>query len=340
MSKSPVASMILALLIIMEAMNANGQTITEVLPDSVLKQQIESFKIDAVAEWHHEGGNSFLNSYHAFDLRGNMVMQLQAFGRFMNKYSFEYDEKGRRIKFVAYNNPDTSVVDYWITYQYNDVGTMVKSVMHSSKGPDQIESVTTVDTSGKYVNITDYNALNEKSVRRMYFDSVSRTLTVDIMDITQTGEIAKLATHYTVYDEYNRVVESGDVKYDDAFHAHVMTLGESAETMALEQLFYQMVLQGKLSGQKEPTSNYYYDGSGQLTSKSVYGQSVSIKYNAKKQVIERRSWSEENERIDGPDPKFVRITMYKYDGKGLLVREQSKEGGKQDDDIEYIYSYR
>jgi hypothetical protein len=131
----------------------------------------------------------------------------------------------------------------------------------------------------------------------------------------------KVTTYYTQFNENGRVVEDGEIDYDEAYTDFMQEHPEDFNPSYISPLFIKAVLAKKIKGQKKPENRYSYNSKGLVTEyivsqaesrpESGYEYVYQIKYNDKDQLVEQITFSH-GEKIG--DQKLW------YNEKGLIIR--------------------
>ncbi len=149
-------------------------------------------------------------------------------------------------------------------------------------------------------------------------------------------EIAEnIETRYTQTDSKGRVLEYGDINYEEAYSTFIQEHPEEISYYAMSPLFIKAIFEGKIKGVREADAKFTYDVKGRLVEKHFYGSDFKFRYDEKNQLVEVRCSGNQHY-----------TELYLYNDKGLIEKAASthwnpnEEGSpKNTNEVTYTYTY-
>ena len=219
--------------------------------------------------------------------------------------STEYDAYGHAISGAQgrYDNqPETFNLKYKVVKQKSSAGYfmtdgraymdtfLVQKIYHldSLAGKYRYEIEQQLDYMSAMYGLpaTDEMALGKKTVKRSYTkDTVAYQ---DYIEYSIQGTETKLmnvGTTYTISDRKGRVLEKGELDYNDAFELIMAKHAEAELQGGYPNEMAEALLSGKLKGKKNARQKWTYSNKGLLLLRKEYGSDYVYTYDAKDQVI-------------------------------------------------------
>lgn len=127
----------------------------------------------------------------------------------------------------------------------------------------------------------------EKMVWRYY--TTDYCLYEDHVEYSVFGSIEvakKISSSYYQRDEKGRLLESGNINYEEVYMDFVQEHPEDFNLNYYSPLFVKAVFEGKVQGQRKADLKCVYDAKGLLLEKQFYGSNCKYKYNDKGEITE------------------------------------------------------
>lgn len=276
----------------------------------------DTSKIESIKIWTWDVENHLLKEERNVDINGKMEMRKT----FESTYSKTAKGVYRIVRKRYEDNKFHSTI-----YGHDSTSGKQKFYVSYEYRPGD------VDEKGRRAGV--------KTVARSYtkdFCTYDDVLTYQVFGKSEV--LNKIKTQYIQLDVKGRLLEVGEINYDDVYMDFMQEHPEDFNPNFYAPVFLKALLEGKVQGVKNPEFKNAYDAAGRLIEKDLFVYCYTMKYNEKGQLVEQFGENKENQSTK---------QLYWYNEKGLISKTQSTSLDPLSENAQvtkqestFVYSYR